>query len=99
MVIIKRSDGAESWQVADTARTQIVKDNSQGIQGNLIEEKVTLNLATAENSTSGDIDFYSNGFKPRDTDGIHNYTNYKYIYIAFAEMPLVGTNGTIALAR
>tara|TARA_B110000285_G_scaffold17617_1_gene17159 strand:- start:47 stop:1174 length:1128 start_codon:yes stop_codon:yes gene_type:complete len=98
MVIIKRQDGAESWQIADTARTQIVKDNSQGIQGNLIEEKLVLDAATAENSTSGDIDFYSNGFKPRDTDGIHNWTNYKYVYIAFAEMPLVGTNGTIALA-
>jgi len=98
MVIIKRQGGTESWQIADTARTQIVKDGSQGIQGNLIEEKLTLNLGDAENSNSGDIDFYSNGFKPRDTDGIHNWTNYKYVYIAFAEMPLVGTNGVISLA-
>ena len=44
------------------------------------------------------MDIYSTGFKPRDTDGIHNWTNYKYIYMAFSEASIVGTNGTIALA-
>ena len=99
MILIKRQDGTESWQVADIARSQIeANNNSQGIQGNLIEEKLFVNLGDAENSTSGDVDFYSNGFKPRDTDGIHNYTNYEYIYIAFAAASIVGTNGQVANA-
>ena len=98
MVIVKRSDSTENWFIQTLAGTQIVKDGSQGIQGNLIEEKLLLNTGVVENSTQGDVDFYSNGFKPKDTDGGHNYTNYKYIYMAFSEASIVGTNGTIALA-
>jgi hypothetical protein len=98
MVIVKRSDSTENWFIQTLAGTQIVKDGSQGIQGNLIEEKLLLNTAVVENSTQGDVDFYSNGFKPKDTDGGHNYTDYKYIYMAFSEASIVGTNGTIALA-
>ena len=98
MVIVKRRDGTESWIIQTIAGTKIVKDNSQGRQGNLIEQKMFLNLGDAENSGGGDVDFYSNGFKPRDTDGVHNWTDYKYVYIAFAEHPVVGTNGTVGLA-
>ena len=47
---------------------------------------------------SGDLDFYSTGFKLRDTDGMHNWTDYKYVYAAFADHPIVGTNGTVGLA-
>ena len=43
------------------------------------------------------MDFMSNGVKFRDTDGVHNY-DYNYVYFAFADMPVVSTNGTIALA-
>ena len=57
-----------------------------------------MNVATAENATQGSMDIYSTGFKPRDTDGIHNYTNYEYIYIAFAAASIVGTNGQVANA-
>jgi len=98
LVIIKRSDGAESWQVANTAAAQIVKDGTQGIQGNMTEQKLVANLPTAENSNSGDLDIYSNGFKLRDTDGIHNWTDYEYIYMAWAGASVVGTNGQIANA-
>jgi len=97
MVIVKRTDGNESFIIQTWAGTKIAKDGSQGLNGNRVEQKLFLNDAAAENSTSGDVDFYSNGFKPRDTDGVHNWTDYKYIYIAFAEMPVVSTNGTIAL--
>tara|TARA_R100001530_G_scaffold87724_1_gene61107 strand:- start:48 stop:1139 length:1092 start_codon:yes stop_codon:yes gene_type:complete len=98
-IIVKRSDGAESWLMQDTERSKIAKDASAGISGNPVEQKLIAEATTVENSGSGDCDFYSTGFKPRDTDGIHNWTDYKYIYMAFAEMPVVGTNGTIALAR
>jgi len=98
MVIIKRTDGTENWQLADIARAKIEKDGTQGTQGNTTECKLLINATTAENSTSGDIDLYSTGFKPRDTDGIHNWTDYKYIYYAVAENSIVGSNGTVGLA-
>ena len=98
IVIIKRTDGNENWQITDSACTQIAKDGSAGRQGNRIEQKLQINTGSAENSTSGDLDFYSTGFKLRDTDGMHNWTDYKYVYAAFADHPIVGTNGTVGLA-
>jgi hypothetical protein len=41
----------------------------------------------------------SNGFKLRDTDGDTNTNAKKYVYMAFAEEPLVSTNGVPATAR
>ncbi len=98
IVIIKRTDGNEQWQITDSACTQIAKDGSAGRQGNRIEQKLLINTGAAENSSSGDLDFYSTGFKLRDTDGLHNWTDYKYVYAAFADHPIVGTNGTVGLA-
>ena len=98
IIIIKRTDGNENWQISDTACTQIAKDGSQGRQGNKIEQKLQINTGAAENSTQGDLDIYSTGFKLRDTDGMHNWTNYEYIYAAWADHPIVGTNGTVGLA-
>ena len=37
--------------------------------------------------TAHDIDFLSNGFKPRTTDGLFNSSGATYIYMAFAENP------------
>jgi hypothetical protein len=47
--------------------------------------------ASAENSGVA-IDFLSNGFKPRVSNLIHNGSGATYIYMAFAEEPLVGDN-------
>ena len=38
-------------------------------------------------------------FKNCKIDIVCSNLNYEYIYMAFAEMPLVGENGVIALAR
>tara|TARA_R110001592_G_scaffold360877_1_gene670164 strand:- start:1158 stop:2288 length:1131 start_codon:yes stop_codon:yes gene_type:complete len=102
MIIIKRSDGAESWQISTQAQADVVatggEAGDQGRQGNLTQQKLAMNVATGENATQGSMDIYATGFKPRDTDGIHNYTNYEYIYIAFAAASIVGTNGQVANA-
>ena len=37
--------------------------------------------------TAHDVDFLSNGFKPRTTDGLFNSSGATYIYMAFAENP------------
>jgi len=102
MFVSKRTDGNENWILSDTARSFIRgsaggSNGDPGKKGNRIEQKLLPNLASAENDTQGDMDFMSNGVKFRDTDGAHNYT-YNYVYFAFADMPVVGTNGTIALA-
>ena len=40
----------------------------------------------------GDIDFLSNGFKIRDTDGRVNENNTTYIYMAWADSPIRNIN-------
>ena len=100
--VSKRTDGNESWILSDTARgfiegNQGGDNGNPGRKGNRVEQKLVMEASTAENANAGDMDFMSNGVKFRDTDGVHNYT-YNYVYFAFADMPVVGTNGTIALA-
>lgn len=55
--------------------------------------------SSAETTSGFDIDFLSNGFKPRTTDSGHNTSGSTYIYMAFAESPLVTSNGLPATAR
>ena len=42
------------------------------------------------------MDFLSNGIKMRNNFGDANYNNETYIYMAFAEEPLVGDNPATA---
>ena len=50
------------------------------------------------NQTTGTVQFESNGFRLASTSSANNQENTIYWYMAFAEMPMVGSNGTIALA-
>ena len=45
------------------------------------------------------VDYLSNGFKIRNTNNVFNNSSGSYIYMAFAEEPLVASNGTPATAR
>ena len=45
------------------------------------------------------MDFLSNGFKIRTASGEWNEASNNYIYMAFAEAPLVGTNNVPCTAR
>ena len=49
--------------------------------------------------TNSYIDIYSNGFKPTTTDGGLNTDGSVYVYMAWAEMPFVNSNGVPATAR
>jgi hypothetical protein len=53
----------------------------------------------AEITTAGYIDLLSNGFKMRSTNDFNNKNGDTYIYMAFAEQPLVGTNNVPCTAR
>jgi hypothetical protein len=46
-----------------------------------------------------DIDFISNGFKTRSTDSSYNGSGVAYVYLAFAENPLVTSTGIPGLAK
>ena len=88
-VMIKiTNDTGENWQMYDNKRTGFNVDNNM----------LRANLTDAE-QTDDDIDLLSNGFKLRRSSGAFNSDGANYIYMAFAEAPLVGTNGVTAKAR
>jgi hypothetical protein len=90
MVIIKcSSTGAENWRMFDNKRIGYNPANYILMPSN----------TNAEDTTGSNIDFLSNGFKIREANGGTNYSGETYIYMAFAEEPLVGTNNIPATAR
>ena len=87
-VLIKRYDAAASWFIFDNKRDT----------DNPLSQTLLPNLSNAEGTeTSPPIDFLSNGFKMRYAHP--NFNTGSYIYMAFAENPLVGTNNIPATAR
>ncbi len=88
-IIAKRTDTTAVWGMYDNKRTNSFNPQNGGLAPDL-------NVAEF---TDVDIDFISNGFKIRDTDATINASGGSYIYMAFAENPLVGTNNIPATAR
>ena len=88
-IMIKNAGASENWF------TKISGLTGYGLGG---ERKRTVKYDDSTSSTNCTVNFESNGFRPVTTDGKANGDDVKYIYMAFAEMPVVGTNGTIALA-
>jgi len=87
-VMIKRSSGTQAWMMYDNKRSVF----------NTTNDLLFANTSGAESvDNSVGIDFLSNGFKCRSADdGINSGT---YIYMAFAESPIVGSNNVPANAR
>ena len=83
-VIAKISSDANDWFMFDNKRSTF----------NPMDDSLYPNTSAVEN-TNHIIDFLSNGFKIRDSDGTVNSTGNTYIYLAFAENPFV-TVGTKA---
>ena len=87
-VIAKNStQGGYSWELFDNKR-----NTTDGV-GNVIQKRLFPDSSAAEGGTSSTdyIDFLSNGFKIRKA-GDTNASGDTYIYMAFAEEPLVGDN-------
>ena len=87
-----------SWLMYDTKRDV----------SNLTTKKLFANENGQENlstdpsgvdATNNNIDIYSNGFKQKENYTFSNGNGDTYLYIAFAEQPLVGTNNIPATAR
>jgi hypothetical protein len=83
-VMFKRSDDTGNWGMWDNKRNTF----------NVMDKYLLANSSGAE-GTSAQLDLLSNGIKIR-TSG---FSSGNWIYMAFAENPLVGTNNTPATAR
>jgi len=81
-IIVKKTNGADNWFVLDNKR------NTYNV-----EDKYLLPDATGAEATYTFFDFISTGFKIRSTGGGHNGNGDSYIYMAFAENPLVANVG------
>ena len=88
MVIYKKSSGTENWFIHDNKRQGYNPEN----------ELLFPDLNNAE-ATVNRIDLVSNGFKARTSDGGINADGSTYIFMAFAESPLVNSNGIPNNAR
>ena len=88
-VIQKQSSASgEYWMMKDNKRET----------GNQTDANLYPNATNAEGDTNG-IDLLSNGFKCRTSGAGSNGSGATYIYIAFAEAPLVGSNNVPCTAR
>ena len=56
---------------------------------NVNDSQLYANLSNAEVNDGNGIDFVSNGIKIRSNIGNWNLSGQTYIYMAFAEMPMV----------
>ena len=97
-VLIKETTDVGAWRIYDSKRG-LGGDNIGGNYKNALMADV--NSVEESGATNNIIDFLSNGFKCRFTYNDTNGNGNSYIYIAFAEEPLVanvGTNGIPATA-
>ena len=87
-ILVKNTTNSQSWYLLD-----IKRDTYNPIRTYLYADG---------NTNDQDhifFDFYSNGFKARNTVSGYNADNDNYIYMAFAEAPLVGSNNVPCTAR
>ena len=90
-VMIKQTSSAgEGWEMADDVRSTY----------NVVSTFLRANSNAAQSTnTDRQFDFLSNGIKMRGSHGSTNGSGATYIYAAFAENPLVGTNNIPTTAR
>ena len=89
-LLYRRSDDStgRNWQIYDNKRSTF----------NELNKRLRADTSDAETTSTG-IDFTSNGFKLRTSDGNYNASGAKYIYMTFAESPFVNSNGIPTNAR
>lgn len=94
-VILKNTNNANNWVLLDNKR------NTYNVQNTALAPNTS--GADDTNTSNYGTDFLSNGMKMRTsgtyTSNSNNATGDTYIYMAFAENPLVGTNNIPATAR
>ena len=89
-ILIKDIGRAEAWYMFDNKRL--------GYNGATADFIANTNVVES-NSSATLLDFLSNGFKLTGTTDHLNGSGQNFIYMAFAEAPLVGSNNVPATAR
>ena len=91
-ILYKRTDGGtQNWVILYNKRDDGLNPRNRYLMTNQ-------KSAEDANNASVDTDFLSNGFKLRATTGAMNGSGETFIYMAFAENPLVATNGVPSTA-
>jgi hypothetical protein len=85
----KYDSGTADWEIMDNKRAGY----------NDATYKLTANATNAENTDTGRLEILSNGFKIRTTGTGLNTSGGNYLYAAFAEAPLVNSEGEPCNAR
>jgi len=80
-LLTKRTDSAENWEIRDNKRNPF----------NRVNRALYPHTNGAEDNGSVDVDFLSNGFKIRTTNGSVNASGGTYMYYAVAEAPFKTT--------
>ena len=81
------SAGGEGWEMLDGTRSPF----------NVADKRLRADTNQTEGTGANYyVDFLSNGFKIRNADNATNNSGATYIYMAFAEEPLVGDNPATA---
>ncbi len=89
-VMVKPTSRTGRWRI---------KDNKRDID-NVMDKRLSAEEGDAEGTGSTEyIDFLSNGFKARASEGQWNGDGETNIYMAFAEAPFVNSNGVPCNAR
>ena len=88
-IMLKNTTNAREWNMQDNKRIGYNPNNYGLFPHN----------DDAEQTGFERVDFLSNGFKLKTNSEHWNESGDTYIYMAFAENPLVGTNGIPATAR
>jgi len=88
-LMVKRTDATEGWFLIDSKRNTF----------NPVKNFLRPNGSNAEDSGTAWCDFTANGFKWIASDGLQNTSGGTYIYAAFAEAPLVNSEGIPGNAR
>jgi len=89
--LLKESSAAgEDW---------VLQDNKRDTVFNPIDSALYASTTSTENTGYRYVDFNSNGFKIRNSQDDYNTSGSTYIYMSFAEAPLVGTNNVPCTAR
>ena len=84
-IIVKRTDAIQGWYILDNKRNTFNPEDKY-LESNDSDAEATFTFC----------DFLSNGFKARTTGTGFNASGGSYIYMAFAEEPLVGDNPATA---
>ncbi len=87
-VIVKSTNNAINWSMIDNKRDPDNAGTTAVLRPNTTD--------TEDDNTAYNVELLSNGFKNRNTNSSFNNPSYEYIYMAFAEQPLVGDNPATA---